>query len=156
MIEALNSLDGDAKAFDNRMFVTFGNHEFDISTCTNSNPSLNARVAESQFTWLAANLDFPHCDGMKDMLERSNTEQFAAQIRALLARPDAGPLLPGITCPTLVLTGREDLWSPPEQHQRMAETIPGAQLCIVEQCAHMSTLEQPQAVNAAFARWLLE
>lgn len=75
MIEALNSLDGDAKAFDSRMFVTFGNHEFDISTCTNPNPSLNARVAESQFTWLAANLDFPNCAGMKDMLDRSNVKK---------------------------------------------------------------------------------
>jgi pimeloyl-ACP methyl ester carboxylesterase len=37
----------------------------------------------------------------------------------------------------------------------MADAIRGAQLCIVEQCAHMSTLEQPEAVNAAFARWLL-
>lgn len=75
MIEALNSLDGDAKAFDTRMFVTFGNHEFDISTCTNPNPSLNERVAESQFTWLAANLDFPNCAGMKDMLDRNNVKK---------------------------------------------------------------------------------
>lgn len=75
MIEAMNSMDGDPKAFDNRMFVTFGNHEFDISTCTNPNPSLNARVEESQFTWLAANLDFPNCAGMKDMLERKNVKK---------------------------------------------------------------------------------
>jgi 2',3'-cyclic-nucleotide 2'-phosphodiesterase (5'-nucleotidase family) len=57
------------------MFVTFGNHEFDISTCTNPNPSLNARVEESQFTWLAANLDFPNCAGMKGMLERKNVKK---------------------------------------------------------------------------------
>ena len=94
-------------------------------------------------------------EAVLDMLERSSAEQFAAQIRALLVRPDAGPVLPTITCPTLVLTGREDLWSPPEQHAQMAAAIAGAQLCIVEQCAHMSTLEQPQAVNAAFAQWLL-
>lgn len=75
MIEALNSMDGDTKAFDERMFVTFGNHEFDISTCTNPNPSLNARVEESQFTWLAANLDFPNCAGMKGMLERKNVKK---------------------------------------------------------------------------------
>ena len=89
-----------------------------------------------------------------DMLERSSAEQYAAQINALLNRPDAAPVLSSITCPTLLLTGREDLWSPPEQHARMAAAIAGAQLCIVEQCGHMSTLEQPEAVNAAFARWL--
>jgi pimeloyl-ACP methyl ester carboxylesterase len=96
----------------------------------------------------------PLFEAVLDMLERSSAEQFAAQIRALLARPDAGPVLPTIRCPTLILTGREDLWSPPEQHARMAEAIAGAQLCIAEQCGHMSTLEQPEVVSAAFASWL--
>lgn len=88
------------------------------------------------------------------MLERSSAEQYAAQINALLNRPDAAPVLAGIRCPTLVLTGREDLWSPPEQHERMAAAIVVAQLHIVEQCGHMSTLEQPEQVSAAMARWL--
>lgn len=89
-----------------------------------------------------------------DMLERSSVAQFEAQITALLGRPDANPVLPTITCPTLVLTGREDWWSPPEQHAQIAAPIAGAQLTIVERCGHMSTMEQPDAVNAAFAQWL--
>lgn len=96
----------------------------------------------------------PLYEAVLDMLARSTPAQYAAQIQALIGRPDAGPLLPTITCPTLVLTGREDLWSPPEQHERMAAAIPGAELCIVEHCAHMSTMEQPEAVVGAFARWL--
>lgn len=99
-------------------------------------------------------LGTPLFEQILDMLERSSPTQFAAQIHALLNRPDAEGVLPTITCPTLVLTGREDLWSPPAQHQAMAQTIPGAQLCIVEQCGHMSTMEQPEAVNAAFTAWL--
>ena len=96
----------------------------------------------------------PLFEAVLDMLERSSAEQYAAQINALLNRPDAGPLLPTISCPTLVLTGREDLWSPPEQHERMAAAIAGAQLCIVETCGHMSTLEQAEAVTAALQQWL--
>jgi pimeloyl-ACP methyl ester carboxylesterase len=96
----------------------------------------------------------PLFDAVLDMLERSNAEQFAAQIHALLTRPDADPVLPTIACPSLVLTGRDDLWSPPEPHERMAAAIPHALLCIFEQCGHMSTLEQPDMVNAAFTRWL--
>jgi pimeloyl-ACP methyl ester carboxylesterase len=96
----------------------------------------------------------PLFDTVLDILERSNAEQYAAQINALLNRPDAAPVLATITCPTLVLTGRDDLWSLPEQHERMAAAIPHAQLCIVEQCGHMSTLEQPDVVNAAFERRL--
>jgi len=88
------------------------------------------------------------------MFDRGSAAQYAAQINALLTRPDAAPLLPGITCPTLVLTGRQDAWSGPAQHEAMAAAIPGAQLVIVENSGHMTTMEQPQVVSAALAGWL--
>lgn len=99
-------------------------------------------------------LDTPVFEEVLDMLERGSAEQYAAQINALLTRPDAGPLLPTIACPTLVLTGREDAWSGPAQHEAMAAAIPGAQLVIVEHCGHMCTMEQPQAVSEALTAWL--
>ena len=99
-------------------------------------------------------VDTPLYEAMLAMLARSSPDQFAAQIEALLGRPDAAPLLPGIACPTLVLTGCQDAWSPPEQHEAMAQAIPGAVLSIVEECGHMRTLEQAGAVNAALAGWL--
>jgi len=93
-------------------------------------------------------------DSILDMLERSSCEQFAAQINALLSRPDAGPLLGAIACPTLLLCGREDSWSPPAQHQTMCDQMRHAWLYIIEHCGHMSTLEQPAAVNQALVDWL--
>jgi pimeloyl-ACP methyl ester carboxylesterase len=99
-------------------------------------------------------LDTSLFDAILDMIERSNPAQFAAQINALLTRPDAAPLLPAIQCPTLVLCGRDDAWSPPAQHEAMQAVIPGATLSIIEHCGHMCTMEQPQAVNAAMAAWL--
>ncbi|WP_114971189.1 alpha/beta fold hydrolase [Rhodoferax ferrireducens] len=101
-----------------------------------------------------AERDTPMFESILDMLERSSPEQFVAQINALLNRPDASPLLPSITCPTLLLCGREDSWSPPAQHEKMRDAIPNAELCIIERCGHMSSVEQPQAVNAALAAWL--
>ncbi|MDP3699887.1 MAG: alpha/beta hydrolase [Hylemonella sp.] len=89
-----------------------------------------------------------------DMIGRGSAAQFAAQIHALLNRPDAAPQLSGIQCPTLVLTGRQDSWSGPAQHEAMAAAIPGAELLIVENSGHMCTMEQPQAVSAALAGWL--
>lgn len=88
------------------------------------------------------------------MFDRGSAAQYAAQINALLTRPDAAPLLPGITCPTLVLTGRQDAWSGPAQHEAMAAAIPGAQLVIVEDSGHMTTMEQSQVVSKALADWL--
>ncbi len=99
-------------------------------------------------------LDTPLFEDVLDMLERGSAAQYAAQINALLTRPDAGPLLPRIACPTLVLTGREDAWSGPAQHEAMAAAIPGAQLVIVEHCGHMCTMEQPQALSEALTAWL--
>jgi pimeloyl-ACP methyl ester carboxylesterase len=81
-------------------------------------------------------------------------DMFEAQIQALLTRPDATPQLASITCPTLLLTGEQDAWSPPEQHRRMQQAVRGAQLVVVPQCGHMSTLEAPAAVTAALAGWL--
>ena len=53
------------------------------------------------------------------MVEGQTPESFAAQIQALLNRPDAEPLLPTIRVPTLLLSGSEDTWSPVSQHVRM-------------------------------------
>lgn len=96
----------------------------------------------------------PLFEGLLDMLERSSTAQLAAQINALLTRPNALPVLPAIACPTLVLCGREDYLSPPELHYSMAESMPNARLNVVERCGHMAPLEQPAQVNAALVEWL--
>lgn len=64
MIDAMNLLDGDATANDERLFVIMGNHEFDDNRC-NRKAKLPAQVDASQFTWLNANLDFSECEEMK-------------------------------------------------------------------------------------------
>ena len=88
------------------------------------------------------------------MIERHPVEHFASQQQALLGRPDAGAVLDAITCPTLVLCGEQDRWSPPERHVEMARRIRGARLVLVPHCGHMSTMEQPDAVGAALVSWL--
>lgn len=89
-----------------------------------------------------------------DMIERRSPDFYAAQTRAMLSRPDATPLLGEIRCLTLVLCGREDGWSPVERHRRLAALIPGSTFTIIENCGHMSTLEQPEEVSAALRSWL--
>jgi pimeloyl-ACP methyl ester carboxylesterase len=88
-----------------------------------------------------------------DMFARRSADVFAAQIRALLARPDARPLLTTLRCPTLVLCGADDSWSPAARHEEMAAAVPGASLVIVPECGHMCTLERPEAVTRALLDW---
>lgn len=89
-----------------------------------------------------------------DMIERATPETFAAQIAALLARPDRTALLAGIRVPTLVLCGHEDAWSTLARHEALAALIPGAVLVDVPDCGHMATMERPDAVTAALLAWL--
>ena len=89
-----------------------------------------------------------------DMFERRTPDLFALQIKALLARPDATPVLPTIRCPTLVLCGREDAWAPPSRHEVMAKMIRHSSLEVIPDCGHMAPLERPEAVSEAFRRWL--
>jgi pimeloyl-ACP methyl ester carboxylesterase len=89
-----------------------------------------------------------------DMVGRMSGAIYAAQTRALLGRPDATEVLKSIDCPTLILCGMEDGWSPPERHRRMAELAPRSILRLVEDCGHMAMMEQPGAVLAALREWL--
>lgn len=98
--------------------------------------------------------DAPLVDSIFAMFERKTPEIFAAQTRALIGRPDAGPVLEQIRCPALLLTGREDGWSPPDRHAEMAAKIQGSKLVVVPGCGHMSTLERPAEVSAALKAWL--
>lgn len=77
MVDAMNNLDGDPKKFDARMFVAFGNHEFDDSKCGMPVAPLPARVEQSQFTWLVSNLDFSNCASMKTIPALKNVKRTA-------------------------------------------------------------------------------
>ena len=99
-------------------------------------------------------LDSSMFEQLLDIIERKTPEIFAAQIQALLGRPDARPVLAGSRCPTLLLCGRQDAWSPVERHAQMQLLLPSATLAVIEDAGHMVTMEQPQAVSAALRDWL--
>lgn len=102
-----------------------------------------------------ANREDPAIYGpMRDMCLSMNQTMFDAQIKALLGRPEVETLVAGITCPTLVMTGKLDTWASPAQHADIASRMPSAELVIVPGAGHMIQLEAPEAVNAAIARWL--
>ena len=88
------------------------------------------------------------------MATQAGIDTYAAQITALLGRPEVESLLPNIACPTLVAVGAEDEWSPPEQHRSIAARIPGAHLKIIAKAGHMLPAEAPDALNEAIADWL--
>lgn len=89
------------------------------------------------------------------MAERVGQAAFLRQQRAIMGRPDSRADLPGINAPTMVLCGRQDALTPLALHEEMAAAIPGARLCVVEECGHLSPMERPHAVTALMRDWLL-
>ncbi len=88
------------------------------------------------------------------MVRRAGADQLIAQNRAVMARVDSRPLLPGAACPVLVLCGQADKLTPPDHAQEMAALLPSAQLGLLPDAGHMLTLEQPEAVSEHLLRWL--
>jgi|CXWL01.1.fsa_nt_gi 2',3'-cyclic-nucleotide 2'-phosphodiesterase (5'-nucleotidase family) len=71
MIAAMNVLDGDAQAFDPRMFVVFGNHEFERPRLRDA-AFLDERIERSQFGWLGANVSFVNGPGGEPLIAAKN------------------------------------------------------------------------------------
>ncbi len=92
---------------------------------------------------------------LTDMALSIGNETFICQQRAIAGRMDSIPYLSSINCPTLVLCGRSDAITPLGLHQEMVTAIKGAGLIIVNDCGHLSAIEQPERVNKALCQWLI-
>ena len=88
------------------------------------------------------------------MVERCTAAEYAAQIHAMLHRPDVLGVLQTISVPTLLLSGSDDTWSPISQHEVMHRRIPHATLFEVHGAGHMAPVERPDAVALALREWL--
>jgi len=91
---------------------------------------------------------------VRAMAAEPGVEAFLRQQQAIISRPDSRPGLAAIACPTMVLVGDGDEATPPELAREIAAGIAGAQLVVIPDSGHLSTLERPQAVTAALVEWL--
>lgn len=101
------------------------------------------------------NRNNPHLlQAILDMGLTLGPDVFRRQSLALRDRDNSIDTLPTISCPTLILCGREDQLCPMDWHVAMANAIPHADLVVLADCGHLSAMEEPQAVTAAL-EWLL-
>lgn len=84
-------------------------------------------------------------------------EEMAADVRPeslrqqllVMAEADQRDLLPGITVPTLLIWGDQDVRSPLDVARQFEHAIPATKLVVIPHCGHVSNLEQPVRVNEA-------
>jgi pimeloyl-ACP methyl ester carboxylesterase len=91
---------------------------------------------------------------VRSLILASSADAIAHAITALMTRPDSTPLLSSIHCPTLLVVGEQDTVTPPALSEQMHKAIAGSEYVVLPRAGHLSNLEQPDAFNAALARFL--
>lgn len=90
----------------------------------------------------------------REMARKTGVDTYLRQQTAIMNRPDSRELLREIDVPTLVIVGADDTLTPPDLAREMADGISGAELVVIDDCGHLSTIERPQAVNDAIRSFL--
>lgn len=93
-------------------------------------------------------------DLLVDMAMDLGPEVFVRQSVALRDRGDQTDALKAYPGSTLVLCGEEDMLCPPERHREIAGLLRRAELKVIRDAGHISTLENPNVVNDALGHWL--
>jgi 3-oxoadipate enol-lactonase len=88
-------------------------------------------------------------DRLREIMSSASPEGVIGALGAMATRPDSTPLLREIRVPTLIIVGEQDTITPPADSERMAATIPGAQLVKIAGAAHVSCFEKAAEVNRA-------
>lgn len=90
----------------------------------------------------------------REMVAGTPDEGYAGCCEAI-ADWDGRDLLGRITRPTVVIAGADDPATPVAPHAEMiASGIPGARLEVLDDAAHLATLQQPQRANTVIAEHL--
>jgi 3-oxoadipate enol-lactonase len=91
---------------------------------------------------------------LRRVVAKTPPAAIAAAQRGLAARPDVSADLPNIQVPTLIVVGEQDAISSAAEMRTIAASIPRAQLVEIPHAGHMTTIENPTAVNEALAAFV--
>lgn len=69
---------------------------------------------------------------------------------------DAGPELGNIRCPTLVVAGERDLFTPRHLSLEMAQRIQNAEILEIPRGSHAALIEQPELINLRLEKFIEE
>jgi pimeloyl-ACP methyl ester carboxylesterase len=106
---------------------------------------LSARSLETQPELMAE---------IRHVISRQAPASIAAAQRGMACRPDVTSMLPDICVPTLVLVGELDAISTPAEMRAIADAIPRAEYVEIAAAGHMTSMENPAAVNDALLRFI--
>ncbi len=98
------------------------------------------------------NTDNKLVDLLVDMAKDIGIKGFTNQQNAIINRIDSTPFLKDIQAKTMIVCGRDDALL--DSMRQMHAEIPLSRMSIIEECAHLSPIEQPIALTALIRYWL--
>jgi pimeloyl-ACP methyl ester carboxylesterase len=93
---------------------------------------------------------------IRDMVLRNEVSDLQGQLQAAFERNDQSRYLANISHRVHIVCGDNDNWNPLHLHQQMCKQLPDAELVVIPDCGHMTTMEAPEQINALLLRWLQE
>jgi 3-oxoadipate enol-lactonase len=91
---------------------------------------------------------------VRESLMRQDPEGYARSCEALAEM--VGADTSRIECPTLLVTGDEDVVAPPQAVRMMGERIAGSRVEVLRGCGHWTPVEKPDECTDLLKRFLLE
>jgi 3-oxoadipate enol-lactonase len=86
--------------------------------------------------------------GMRDTIAATSAAGYASCAHAIETM-DLRPALQLITAPTLVIAGADDPSTPPSHAEVIVDGIHAAELCVLDDAAHLGNIERAEEFNAA-------
>lgn len=94
-------------------------------------------------------------DAVRRLIVVNSVEGITTALGALKTRPDSTPLLASISCPSLVITGDEDVIIPVAEAETMHGAMPGSSIVVLPRVGHLANLEAPAEWGSALERFLI-
>lgn len=91
---------------------------------------------------------------VRDMMLKTKPAGAAGALLGMAERDDQTSLLSQISCPTLILVGKEDSITPVADSEKMHREIADSRLVVIENAAHVSNLERTDKFNEELMRFL--
>ncbi len=101
--------------------------------------------------WLASHDPLHYCPEVHETTSEANA---ARQAEAFFGWPGTCDRLPGIRCPTLIVTGSDDVVIPPGNSQMIADRIPGSRFVLFPGAGHGLQYQCPEAFTRAVLEFL--
>ncbi len=95
-------------------------------------------------------------ESVKSIIVSTNPFAITSTLMALAQRIGMCLSLSNIKVPTLVICGADDVITPVNQSEFLANHIVGSKIKIIEKAGHLSNLEQPQLFNSAVEQFITD